>query len=251
MPFESYLSDLERGFTGWDFGYLTKTSRMQEFPLPWNYYNAVLPYVRETDSLLDMGTGGGELLSTLAPFPKIAYATEAYEPNVPVAKRRLEPYGVEVVRVGLDDLLPFEDNSFQTIINRHESYLPSELLRILKPGGRFITQQVGGFNDREFNEILGAPPSEYFDWNLERAVSGLSGAGLAVDYSDEIVTAARFYDLGAVLYYLKAIEWQVKDFTVDRYRGELEEIYRRIEADGYFEATCHRFIVSASKQRPR
>jgi len=247
LPFENYLNDLKQGFTGWDFGYLTKTSRMQEFPLPWNYYNTVLPYVREADSLLDMGTGGGEFLTNLVPFPKFAFATEAYEPNVQVAKQRLEPYGVEVVRIGMDDLLPFEADSFQLIINRHESYLPSELQRILKARGRFITQQVGGWNDQEFNDILGAPPSEYFDWNLARAISELSGAGLQVDYSDELITATRFYDMGAVLYYLKIIEWQIKDFSVERYRDGLEEIYRRIEANGYLDVTCHRFILAASK----
>ncbi|MNJ78400.1 hypothetical protein D3C77_761450 [compost metagenome] len=34
------------------------------------------------------------------------------------------------------------------MINRHEAYSVQELNRILKPGGLFITQQVGGQNNR-------------------------------------------------------------------------------------------------------
>ncbi|WP_365845908.1 hypothetical protein [Clostridium sp.] len=39
---------------------------------------------------------------------------------------------------------PFEDNTFDIVINRHESYCVSEVKRILKTDGIFIAQQVGG-----------------------------------------------------------------------------------------------------------
>lgn len=251
LPFEHYLSDFEANFSGWDFGYLTETSRMQEFPLPWNYYNVLEPYLREANSLLDMGTGGGEFLSRLQPLPPITCATEGYEPNVAVATRNLAPFGVTVVRVEDDFRLPFEPASFQLVLNRHESYDPAEIKRVLAPGGRFVTQQVGGLNDCEFNEALGAPPSEYADWNLKSAAPALQEAGLNVIYSNESVTRTRFYDLGAVLYYLKIIEWQIPNFTIDGYRDRLENIYRRIRNDGYFDVTCHRFIVMARKDEDR
>jgi len=31
------------------------------------------------------------------------------------------------------------------VINRHESFSASEVFRVLKPGGIFVTQQVGGY----------------------------------------------------------------------------------------------------------
>ncbi len=56
------------------------------------------------------------------------------------------------------------------IINRHESYSVKEVSRILKKHGTFITQQVGGLNNKEINEFLGAADSRFNDWNLEAAV---------------------------------------------------------------------------------
>ncbi len=70
--------------------------------------------------MLDMGTGGGEFLSSLAPFPPYTCATEAYPPNVPIAKARLEPLGIEVFQISEDNFLPIPDNTLDLVINRHE-----------------------------------------------------------------------------------------------------------------------------------
>ena len=48
-------------------------------------------------SLLDIGTGGGEFLSSLQALPQIVYATEVYKPNMPIARKRLSSLGVEVI----------------------------------------------------------------------------------------------------------------------------------------------------------
>jgi len=50
---------------------------MVESPLPWNYYNELLPYLRPGIRLLDMGTDGGAFLSLL-PYKEQyhIYATE-------------------------------------------------------------------------------------------------------------------------------------------------------------------------------
>ena len=42
-----------------------------------------------------------------------------------------------------------DDNEFDIVINRHESYNEKELFRILKPNGLFITQQVGAYNNKD------------------------------------------------------------------------------------------------------
>ena len=86
-------------FSGWDFSWIVETRRMGEQPLKWNYVNKIVPYLWKTRTLLDMGTGGGELLSSLNPLPKNTFATETYRPNVLIAKKRLEPLGIRVVEV--------------------------------------------------------------------------------------------------------------------------------------------------------
>lgn len=67
------------------------------------------------------------------------YATEGYKPNVPIAKKRLEPLGVIVVERMEDENLPFKDDTFDTILNQHESFCASEVRRILSKEGTFFT----------------------------------------------------------------------------------------------------------------
>jgi protein-L-isoaspartate O-methyltransferase len=86
--------------------------------------------MKKAESMLDMGTGGGERLASLQPLPKVTYATEAYAPNVPIARKRLEPLGVKVVQIMSDDNLPFANKTFDLIINHHEAYSVKEVYRI-------------------------------------------------------------------------------------------------------------------------
>jgi len=63
-------------FSGWDFSWLAGR-RVEEGGDVWDYKERARKLVRQTASLLDLGTGGGERLSELAPFPLLAVATEA------------------------------------------------------------------------------------------------------------------------------------------------------------------------------
>lgn len=246
--FNYLIDEVNQRFEGWDFSYLESTGRIQEFPLSWNYRNKVVLRMHGIFSLLDMGTGGGEFLSTLSPLPKYTCATEGYKPNISIAKNRLDPLNVKVYEVEDDEYLPFEDEEFELIINRHESYSAKEVKRTLKDKGIFITQQVGGLNDKEINEILGAKKSEFIDWNLEKAVGQLETAGFKILEGKEDLVKTRFYDIGAIVYYLKAVPWQVPDFTIERYFDKLVEIHNIIERLGYIDFTCHRFFIMASKE---
>ncbi|MFW5998624.1 MAG: hypothetical protein ACOC4G_03420 [Bacillota bacterium] len=87
QKFEDLLKDMETEFEGWDFSYLNHSGRMQTSPLTWNYYNIIKDYCKKAKSLLDMGTGGGEFLSSLSFIPEDTCATEGYEPNIYIARK--------------------------------------------------------------------------------------------------------------------------------------------------------------------
>ena len=110
--FSEDIQDIKKSFSGWDFSFVTGTGRMQEGLLTWSYGSMARRLVRQANALLDMGTGGGELLSMLRPFPKKIWATEGYAPNVPIAKKRLEPLGVRVITFEEDAHLPVENRQF-------------------------------------------------------------------------------------------------------------------------------------------
>ncbi|KKO52438.1 hypothetical protein XI25_19840 [Paenibacillus sp. DMB20] len=64
-PFQDYLLSANQEFSGWDFSYITGTGRMGSQLLSWSYGSMAVPLVRKANSLLDMGTGGGEFLAKL------------------------------------------------------------------------------------------------------------------------------------------------------------------------------------------
>lgn len=246
--FERFLAAADQPFTGWDFSWLTDTGRMSSGVLPWNYASAVLPYLWRAQVMADLGTGGGEFLSCLRPLPPHTVATEGYAPNVAVARQRLEPLGVQVYQIDETDTLPFADASLDLIINRHESYRPEEVARALRPGGHFITQQVGGSNEKAVSDWLGAAYEvDWAGWSLDVAARGLESAGCKILTRREAVMPNRFYDIGALVYYLKAIPWQIPDFSVARYRDALLRLHEQIQANGYLEYQGARFLLIAHR----
>jgi SAM-dependent methyltransferase len=246
--FEQLVSEaLAQDFSGWDWTYTR--DRFIETPLPWDYRTVVLQRMQGVRSMLDIGTGGGEALSSLAPLPPDTLATESYSPNIAVARQRLEPLGIPVVAVVEEEArTPLEDGRFDLVINRHASVWEEDTFRLLKPGGRFITQQVGGRNMIDLNELLQEQPFFiYEDWTLKAAVSRAEAVGFRVLYAREAFPPATFTDIGAVVFYLKIISWQVDDFSVEKYYDRLVEIHNRIERSGPLVVHEHRFFFEAER----
>ncbi|MCU5378496.1 class I SAM-dependent methyltransferase [Bacillus cereus] len=244
--FLTLLESANTNFSGWDFSFISETGRMKSEPLSWSYGSTAFQLMHHAESMLDMGTGGGEFLSKLQPFPSTIYATEGYTPNVPIAQKKLEPLGVIVVEVTDDTTLPFQDGQFDLIMNQHESYVASEVNRILAPNGIFLTQQVGGLDCAELNEQFNAPlNNEFASWSLEAACIELKENGFTILEEKEEFPFQRLYDIGAIVYYLKAIPWQIPDFTAEGYYEELYRIHEIILQKGYFDVKQHRFMIKA------
>ncbi len=245
--FENLVSEaLEQEFSGWDFRFVAE--RWKESPLSWDYPKIVREHIMPEICMLDIDTGGGELLSSLQPLPQSTYATEGYPPNVPVATNRLEPLGVKVVQVWGDDLLPFEDGLFDLVINRHGSFIATELNRVLKPGGLFITQQVGGQNNFELNELIQEKPEFKFSyWTLNVAANQLVEAGFQILDKREEFPETVILDIGALIFQLKVVSWQIEDFSIEKYYDKLVQIHNMIQEKGDLRIKSHRFLIVAKK----
>jgi len=234
-------------FIGWDFSWLS--GRMIQDDPPWDYPALVSSHITNARTLLDMGTGGGEFLAALPELPPETHATESYPPNQVIAQTRLQPLGVHVHTIEEDTSLPFDDRFFDLVINRHESYEPGEVSRILKPAGIFITQQVGELNNLELNQILEKDqPYHFTDWGLETELFRLQACGLSILRAEKAALTTRFLDIGAVVYYLKAIPWQIEGFSVDTHKKQLIQLHNFIEGQGAFVTTAHRFLIVARKE---
>jgi len=222
---------------GWDFSWLR--GRLDEGALPWDYSQMVAELARTAPDLLDLGTGGGEWLAGLDPRPPRTCATESWPPNFRIARDRLRPLGVEVFpyQAPADNPeqleptapLPFPNSSFHLISNRHEAFAARELARVLIPGGCFITEQVGGWE--QLTSLLGAPmgTAPAGQWRLAMATAQLEAAGLEILGQGQARPITRCRDVGALVWYLRATPWVVPDFTVERYRARLQELHREAQ----------------------
>ena len=146
--------------------------------------------------------------------------------------------------------LPLNDARFDLIINRHEPYIVYEVHRLLEHGGLFVTQQVGEKDNIELNKLLGAPEHlGYREWHMEQACSELQTAGFTILEKQEAFIETKFYDVGAIVYYLKAIPWQVEDFTVEKYSKQLVNLHQKIQKEGFLSVQSHRFFIMAQKDK--
>ncbi|GKU30316.1 class I SAM-dependent methyltransferase [Clostridium folliculivorans] len=233
---------------GWDFSHLE--NRSEEEDLPWDYKEILRKYLKPDFKLLDMGTGGGEfLLSLKHPFSNTS-VTEKWEPNVKLCEKRLAPLGIEVKQVFDDSELPFKDEAFDMIINRHESFDIKEVKRLLKPNGIFITQQVGCRNNEGLSKALikdFKPP--FSKHTLDNNLKEIEKNFFEVLYAQEFFPYLRFKDIGALVYFARKIQWEFPNFSVESCFDELCKLHEEVKVKGYVESTEHRFIIVCIKQK--
>lgn len=232
--FDALLADAVRApVRGWDFARLGERIHSAE---PWSYTEFVREVTAGAASLLDLGTGGGEWLSSYDARPPLTIATESWPPNVRIAHRRLAPLGIPVVHtepapdnapppISSAGRLPFRDGSFDAVVARHESYHPAEVARVLRPGGLFATQQVSTDGYAAVRELLGQPPGIDPGWHLSAAVAQLTDVGLTMVNETAGTAETVFADVGALSWWLAAVPWAVPGFTVDRFRDQLREMH--------------------------
>ena len=57
----------------------------------------------------------------------------------------------------------------------------------------------------------------------------------------------RFFDVGALVWFARIIQWEFPDFSVDTHLEQLYRVQRILEETGAIEGRIHRFFLSARK----
>ncbi|MEE6169922.1 MULTISPECIES: methyltransferase domain-containing protein [unclassified Mycolicibacterium] len=232
---------------GWDFSWLD--GRATEARPSWGYQRLLGQRLSSAASALDLQTGGGEVLAGVSAFPRTMAATEAWPANLDRATRRLGPRGVVVVAARDEPPLPFADAAFELVTSRHPvTVWWAEIARVLVPGGRYFAQHVGPASVFELVEFfLGPQPEARGKRDAVDESAAAVAAGLEiVDVRSERLRM-EFFDVGAVVYFLRKVIWTVPGFTVAGYRDRLLQLHRQIESEGPFVAHSSRHLIEARK----
>lgn len=243
--------EYETPFEGWDFSHLDGRRIFFSGPA-WDYEAILLKAMRASQTTLEVDTGGGERLAHLLSqgnFSGRLCATEGYAPNIPLARRRLEALGVEVFEVADTRAMPFDDHSFDLIMNRHGAFNLVEEFRLLRPGGALITQQVGNSANVEIHQLLGHPPPPASPLgSLASTRRAAEEVGFRVVHAGESYPLTQYVDLGALVYYLKCVPWTVPDFSVARYADRLLALHRKVCAGELeLDVGFHYYLLAVQK----
>lgn len=246
--FDDLIAEAEAApVDGWDFSWLD--GRATEERPSWGYQRLLRQRLASVSAALDIHTGGGEVLAGAAPFPPTMAAIETWPPNAALATQRLHPLGAVVVATRDEPPLPFADDAFDLVTTRHPiSVWWTEIFRVLRPGGSYFAQHIGPATMAELVEyFIGPQPEKGTEFHPDAVRAQAEVAGLQiVDLRMERMRA-EFFDIGAIVYFLRKVIWSVPDFTVQRYRDRLAELHERIESEGPFVTDSVRLLVEARK----
>jgi hypothetical protein len=175
-------------------------------------------------------------------------ATEGWPPNLAKATELLHPLGVVVVADDEDPPLPFADGAFDLVTSRHPATVHwSEITRVLASGGSYLAQHVGGGTNVEISEYFLGPVESGHVRHHEVEADRARAAGLDVVQCRNERLQLEFFDVGAVVFFLRKVVWTVPGSAVDRYRARLMELHDQIEQDGVVRSTMSRTLFEARK----
>jgi SAM-dependent methyltransferase len=232
---------------GWDFSWLD--GRAVEQRPSWGYQRLMSGRLAGASAALDIQTGGGEVLDGAPQLPPLMAATESWPPNVAKATALLRPRGVVVVADPDEPPLPFADNTFDLVTCRHPATVWwDEIARVLQPGGTYFAQHVGPASVFELVEyFLGPQPEARKGRRPDTETAGAVAAGLEIADLRAERLKMEFFDIGAVVYFLRKVIWMVPGFTVGAYAGRLRDLHEQIGRDGSFTAYSARHLIEARK----
>jgi SAM-dependent methyltransferase len=233
-----------RSFTGWSFP--KDAWRRLGPPLPWDYRRLVSDAGKVASSVLDIGTGGGEFLAEIySSLPERTVATEEWHVNVPIARRRLAEVGIETVHCR-SVKLPFKDSCFDLVVDRHEELDPKEVARVIRPGGKMITQQVDRNDWMELRAYF-ANVGDFGD-HRKRYAEGFEAEGLKVTTNLSKDYKVAYSSLGEFVFMLAATPWTIPGFNLERDIEALLSLEKGCRTENGLELTESRYLLIAEKK---
>lgn len=139
---------------GWDFS----TMKVISEPTDWDFYDEVTRRTQATDLLLDIGTGGGEAVLSIAEHAHLLVGIDLAHGMIETAQRNLKRTdncsNVRFMQMDADNL-QFPKSFFNIVSCRHSVFSASEVYNVLAEDGVFQTQQVSEHDKLNIKQAFG------------------------------------------------------------------------------------------------
>ncbi|KYG34107.1 class I SAM-dependent methyltransferase [Alkalihalobacillus trypoxylicola] len=138
---------------GWDFSNL----QVEAEGVKWDFYHEVNKKSETSDILLDIGTGGGENIIKMAPLKLFLAGIDFSMGMLETAKANLKKSKVKNVRFShmSSEHLQFPTGFFDVISACHAPFTSTEVAKVLKDNGLFLTQQVSEADKLNLKKAFG------------------------------------------------------------------------------------------------
>jgi SAM-dependent methyltransferase len=176
-------------------------------PLGWSYTDVLASYLTPDTRAADIGTGGGEIFSEVARARDVAL-------DIDLEKLKLAQRALPCpVIAGDQERLPFRFECVDVVADRHVGVDPDEVLRILRPGGVYVTHQVGGRICQSIFDALGWGSNEEYwrkrsadegrrYWDIAGRAEFYASAGCEILRCEEADVAYEFLDEASLAFWL-------------------------------------------------
>lgn len=213
---------------GWDYSAV----RDRRDPVPWDYVAVVRQYLRPGDRVLDCGTGGGERFLSLSDAYRFGIGLDPDPAMLAIARKHAIASRAQHVHWtrGRAEALPFRKDAVDVVLNRHANVDVAETLRVLKPGGLFITQQVGDRNLGAICSTFGCGPGGEYRLGPEQSTPALAEAfkaqGAAILAFAEYDVPYLLLDVASLLFLLRGVGIP-EDYDLERHWPQVLDIIAR------------------------
>lgn len=223
--------------------------RVGRDPAPWEYSEVVRRYLRPTDHVLDIGTGGGEWFLELAPNFGSGIGVDP-DPAMMDAARENTPASLAEklsFQLGRAEALPVPDAAFDVVLNRHAVVDVAEVVRALRPGGSFITEQVGAQNVFNIATLFGCGPGMGGarippDQEIPALAEAFQGRGCAVVSYGTYNIPYYFQDAASLLFWMQAVGVP-PDFDIERHWRQVDYLLTEYATPRGTETNEHRELL--------
>jgi len=241
------IVDVNGKLDGWNFSRV----RAGRDPVLWDYVDVVRQYIKPSDRVLDIGTGGGEIFFSLAPYFGEGVGIDQNSAMIETARRNQSALSIDnisLMRMDGSDL-QFDADEFDIVLLRHLRVYVSEIVRVLRQRGYFIAQMVGQRSSINILDAFGWKPSSFgTDW--WQTVTDLADQfrlhGCQIIAQAEYDVPYWFQDLASFMFWLMSVPWP-EDIELDTHWQNIKQILETSQTERGIETNEHRGLLIVQK----